>query len=164
MGFIVSRSGFEMTRGSKEVNTPGIFRKDNKINAGDAFSNAFAAALGSVEPKSEEEKQANKARRQQRRAMRKQKRSMRRASRGSGGKGRGKGKGKGLLIAGAIGGLVAAISILKGKKKNKNGNVGKKLPKYKTSQSYKTFSTKTSGLDWNPHAVSSKFNAQNINI
>jgi hypothetical protein len=156
MGFVISESGFEMTPTSKEVNTPGIWRKNENVNA---FSNAFAAALGASEPKSDEEKEGNKLRRQEKRAIRKEKRADRRTARATkraGKGGGGKGGGKGLLIAGAIGGLIAAISTLQGNKKNKgNGNI--KLPEYKTTQSYKKSYTKPSNLNWNPHNVSSKF-------
>ena len=59
MGFIISESGFEMTPGSREIDTPGIWRQDERISTvGDAFSSSFAAALESVDPKTDAQRNA----------------------------------------------------------------------------------------------------------
>ncbi len=76
MGFIISEKGFEMTPGSREVNTPGIWRQDSAMpSAGDAFSSAFATAYSSVEPITPEERAENK----QKRIIRKQNRTQKQA-------------------------------------------------------------------------------------
>ena len=65
MGFIISESGFEMTPGSKEVDTPGIWRQDSTV--GDAFSSAFAAAMEAAP--SPEERQENREERREERKL-----------------------------------------------------------------------------------------------
>jgi len=68
MGFIISESGFEMTPGSREVDTPGIWRQDETMNTvGDAFSSAFATAMDAAP--SPEERQKNREKRREARKL-----------------------------------------------------------------------------------------------
>jgi len=65
MGFIISESGFEMTPGSREVDTPGIWRQDGTMSTvGDAFSSAFATAMDAApSPKERQEMRDNRLQR-----------------------------------------------------------------------------------------------------
>ena len=69
MGFIVSESGFEMTPGSRETDTPGIWRQDGP-NPGDLFTSSFATAFSNAPELTDAERDAQRNARLQQRADR----------------------------------------------------------------------------------------------
>jgi hypothetical protein len=69
MGFIVSESGFEMTPGSRETDTPGIWRQDGP-NPGDLFTSSFATAFENAPELTDAERDAQRNARLQQRADR----------------------------------------------------------------------------------------------